>query len=75
MFGLSAKGDSYDTGAYFFEEIIRNNVNWERINLNDYIVHYKAASWVEEAKLVDNYKPISSDSWFNYHRTYWSNEN
>ena len=75
MFGLTENGDSYDTGSYFFEEIIRKNAEWKKINYHNYIVHYKAGSWVEEAKRVDNYRPMPVENWLNCYKSYWMIDN
>ena len=71
MYGLSANGDSYDTGSYFFEQFIRKGLKWKKINYNEYIVHYKAATWVDSAKKYDNYNPISIEKWLEIHKNLW----
>lgn len=75
MYGLSSDGDNYDTGTWFMEQIATKKLNWKKINLNNFIVHYKAGSWVNDAKKYDGYKPIDSESWLNIHRKLWFQKN
>ena len=71
IYGLTQNGDNYDTGASFLEDIKKEKLIWKRITLQNFIVHYKAGSWVEEAKAHDNYKPISFDSWLERNKKLW----
>lgn len=71
IYGLTQNGDNYDTGASFLEDIKKKKLIWKRITLQNFIVHYKAGSWVEEAKVYDNYKPISFDSWLERNKKLW----
>ena len=43
----------------------------EKINILPLIVHYKAGSWVEDAKKHDGYKPISIEAWLEKNKKYW----
>ena len=47
----------YDTGASFYEDI-RGNWNIKNINLDDYIVHYRAGSNIAERNLCIKYNNI-----------------
>ena len=71
IYGLTSNGDSYDTGTYFFEQILNFKLPWKKINLNDNIVHYKAGSWLESARKYDNYKKMSIDNWLEINESYW----
>ena len=71
IFGLSSQGDSYDTGTFFFEQIYNKKIDWKKVAITNYIVHYKAASWVDEAKKFNGYKQISVDKWINLNKKYW----
>ena len=74
IYGLSANGDSYDTGTYFFEQITKKKLKWTKINISNYIVHYKAGSWVDKAKKFDGYKQISGSKWLENNKKYWFSE-
>ena len=71
IYGLTKNGDNYDTGASFLEDIKNKNLKWKKISTQNYIVHYKAGSWVEEAKLYDNYHTIDSEQWLEIHKKLW----
>ena len=71
IYGLSKVGDRYDTGANFYEQVVAKKLNWKKISFEDYIVHYKAASWVESAKKFDGYKPMDSQEWLKKYKKYW----
>lgn len=47
MHGILAphKGNYYDTGAAFFEDVERRKLKWNRIYHNDYIDHIDHGSW------------------------------
>lgn len=73
MHGLtSAFSNKYDTGAYFYKEAKEYNHNI--IDINNYIIHYKAGSWLEDAKKYIKYEQIPPEMWLNNNRKYWSNE-
>ena len=71
IFGLTKNGDNYDTGTYFLEQVEQKKLKWSQINNNDYIVHYKGASWIEGARKYDNYKRVDSDVWLKMNKKYW----
>ena len=71
IFGLTRIGSRYDTGAFFYEQIHDKGLSMKKLNLSDYIVHYKAASWVEDAKKHHGYKPISCNEWIEKNKKYW----
>ena len=71
IYGLTQNGDNYDTGASFLEDIRSKKLEWKKIIPLSFIVHYKAGSWVEEAKKFDGYKPISIDKWLDVNKKYW----
>ena len=71
IYGLTQNGDNYDTGASFLEDIKSKKAKWKRTIILKSIVHYKAGSWVEEAKKFDGYKPITIDEWLERHKMYW----
>lgn len=74
MYGLNKtrEGEKYDTGSSFY----LNTLDFEHkeIKVDDYIVHYKAGSWVNTARAVHHYKQIDSSEWLRKYKNYWSNE-
>lgn len=73
MHGLTnSESNKYDTGAYFFEAC-KEYHNTE-IDIEEYIVHYKAGSWLEDAKKYIKYEQIPQDMWLNNNRKYWQKE-
>ena len=75
MYGIykSMESEKYDTGSgfYFNTKNFKSNI----IKCDDYIVHYKAASWFDCAKRMHHYKQISIDEWIKKYKKYWSSEN
>jgi hypothetical protein len=71
MYGLSEEGNSYDTGGYFYKEVETHKLPWKRENLTDYIEHYQAASWVNDAKEHDGYQQLSFDEWLRKYKELW----
>lgn len=61
MNGLSNKGQPYDTGASFLEDLISNKIMYKQIRCSDYIVHFKNGSWTNK-----NYI-----SWLLQNKKYW----
>lgn len=72
IYGLTQNGDNYDTGASFLEDIKENELVWKKITPLNFIVHYKAGSWVEDAKIHDNYKQLNFDTWLEVNKKYWN---
>lgn len=54
MSGLSApiQGSfaGYDTGSSFYEDICKNHLPFNKINYNDYVIHYGRGSWKSDRK-------------------------
>ena len=72
MHGLykTIKGDRYDTGAGFFIEA--HNFQHKEIKSDEYIIHYKAGSWDNNAKKLSNYtQKLSIDEWLELNKKYW----
>lgn len=73
MFGLYGFGEElekYDTGAWFYEAT--RNLPKKEIRYNNYVIHFRAGSWLEDAKAKQNYKPIySEDTWLNKYKLLW----
>ena len=70
MHGLTNKDSNrYDTGAYFYK--VAKEYKHKIINIEDYIVHYKAGSWLEDAKKYIKYNQISQEMWLENNRKYW----
>ncbi len=69
--GLTKVGDRYDTGAFFYEQIHDKKLSIKRLSLSEYIVHYKAASWVEDAKKHHGYRPMDCNEWIEKYKKYW----
>jgi hypothetical protein len=65
MHQLSIKNNSFDTGAYFFFKT--KNIPHENVDIDKYIVHFKAASWKESAKKTQ----ISEFKWLLDHEKLW----
>lgn len=49
--GSNPKNYFYDTGASFFQDIVKNGLNFLRINFTEYVDHLKSASWREEKSI------------------------
>ena len=71
MYGLTANGDTYDTGTFFLERITVGKLPWLKIDHNKFIVHYKAGSWASEAKKNDGYTQVGEQKWLDANRKYW----
>ena len=67
-----SKGEKYDTGSYFY--LMASKFAHKDIKVDDYAVHYKAASWVEGARKMHHYKQISIDEWLRKYKKYWKTE-
>ena len=74
MYGLNKSNEceKYDTGSSFYLNTLK--FKHKEISINDYIVHYKAGSWVDTAKSVHHYKQIDSSEWLTKYKKYWSDE-
>lgn len=57
--GINISKLDYDTGASFYEDVKEQNIKF--INLNDYVIHFGAASWENK-----NYK-----QWLISNKEYW----
>ena len=71
MYGLSEEGNLYDTGTYFYEQVEKHGLPWKREDFHKYVVHYKAGSWINEAKKYDGYRPLDADKWLNKFKALW----
>lgn len=71
MHGISkGPGNSYDTGAAFLRHT--KKYKYELIDLNNYIIHYKGASW--DPNYVNNikyHKNLTPDQWLEKYKKYW----
>ena len=74
MYGLckTPNGEKYDTGASFFLHV--KDFGIKKFKIDDYIVHYKAGSWLDNAKKYHHYKQIEQDKWLRIYKKYWSSE-
>ena len=74
MHGISmGSGNAYDTGAAFYFHLKEKKYNL--INLSDYIVHYKGASW--DPNYVNNVKyhvNLTPRDWLNKYIQHYSTE-
>ena len=74
MHGLKGpnNGDQYDTGAWFY--LSANKTKHKSISCNNYIIHFKGASWndIHETKYGKN---ISSEEWLNIHKNLYADDN
>lgn len=65
--------DRYDTGAYF--HLVASKYCHKDIKTDEYVVHYKAGSWVNNAKkLRSHIQTKTIDEWLKYYKKLWSNE-
>ena len=72
IYGLTVEGDYYDTGTYFYEQCSKiKDVPKQLIKLDNYILHYKGASWLEAARKYNNYKNIDPMLWLDKNKKYW----
>ena len=57
IYGLeyTEKSRDYDTGGYFY--LATSGLPHKTIYLGEYIVHYQAASWLDDAKQKHRYRP------------------
>lgn len=58
--GLTKPGNYYDTGASFYEEIIKKNLPWDSIDLSDHINHLKGGTFRSEK--IDQIKKFISEN-------------
>jgi len=67
--GEQTKGNWYDTGASFLEDIRshKNGINGLRIDIRPLMDHYHGGSWK-----IDNLK--QQMEWINQHRQYWATD-
>lgn len=74
MYGLhkSSECEKYDTGSSF--HLNCRKFNHKEVEIDDYIVHYKAGSWVNTARTVHHYKQIDASEWLKKYKKYWSDE-
>ena len=73
MYGLhkSSNGEKYDTGASFYLHV--KDFGIKDFKVDDYVVHYKAGSWVNDAKKYHHYRQIPQDEWLKRNKKYWCN--
>ena len=71
MHGLrkTVKSDMYDTGAYFY--LACEKFEHTDIKCDDYIEHYKAGSWTQEADKARKTSHFSVDEWLEKNRDLW----
>lgn len=74
MHGISVgHGNAYDTGASFYYHL--KNKKYKLVNLNNYIIHYKGASW--DPNYVNNIKyhqNLTPEDWLHKNIKYYLNE-
>lgn len=69
MHGIEGPGNIYDTGAYFY--MITKHDNVKRVAINNYIIHYGAASWKDGQESIKNFKKMPFEKWLDNNRKYW----
>ena len=71
MLGLNngPKCEEYETGVWMYETTPKNKR--KVINYSDYIVHFRAGSWLEDARTKQHYKQISPFKWLERHKDKW----
>ena len=74
MFGLNngPKCEEYDTGCWLYEETLKKG---RIIKYTDYIFHFRAGSWLNDAKTKHNYKQMPPKKWLTAHKKYWCGQN
>lgn len=75
---VSSRYNWYDTGASFYEDIVKLNL-FHRIDCNDYIVHYGNGSWrqpnkrpVFDGNRTDVYTAEPFMEWLFHNQNYWA---
>lgn len=71
MFGFksSSEAEDYDTGCWFYEAI--HSCKKKTISYKVYVLHFRAGSWLEDAKTKHKYKTMEPDKWLNKNKMYW----
>ena len=71
MFGFksSKEAEDYDTGCWFYEAI--KQYKKKPISYRTYVVHFRAGSWLEDAKTKHRYKSMDPKRWLYNNRIYW----
>lgn len=70
-FNNGPKCEEYETGVWFYEATPKQ---YRRvINYNDYIRHFRAGSWLEDARTKQRYKQIDPIKWLEKNKQYWLN--
>ena len=75
MFGLK-NGDrceEYDTGCWLYEQTgVKNR---KIIRYQDYITHFRAGSWLDDARKKQHYKQMEPKKWLIVHKKCWAGHN
>ncbi len=74
MFGLNGKKgeEIYDTGCWFYETC--KDLPKKEINVSQYMIHFRAASWYKDAVEKQHYKQITPEKWLEKNKHYWYEE-
>ena len=68
-FNNGPKCEEYETGVWFYEATPKQ---YRRIiNYNDYIRHFRAGSWLEDARTKHKYKQMDPVRWLEIHQKLW----
>lgn len=64
---------NYDTGGFFLTQIIENKLKLQKINYNDYVVHYGNGSWKENGNKKSSLNTYKMDKfeWLNKFKNLW----
>ena len=76
MHGLhpgNTSDDMYDTGAWLFETL--SKTKFKVIDIDEYIVHYKAASWLKILEKHSNESKKSQNQWLLDNKQYYTQDN
>lgn len=70
MFGLNngPRCEEYDTGCWLYEKTLNKG---RIIKYNDYIVHFRAGSWLHDARTKHHYKQMEPKKWLSNFKKYW----
>lgn len=71
-FNNGPKCEEYETGVWFYE-ITPKELRRE-INYSDYVVHFRAGSWLEDARTKHKYKQVDPAKWLERNKKYWLKE-
>lgn len=75
MFGLKNgnRCEEYDTGCWLYEQT--GEKSRRVIKYQEYITHFRAGSWLDDARKKHHYKQMDPKKWLIVHKKYWLGNN